>query len=358
MSWLKDDSKSEKPTPRRREKVRSEGSVAKSPELTSSLMLLSSVLLLILLGPAMMRDLSALTASFLTQSGTTELSVSALPQQMLQTLLAVTGILAPMFLALMGLGLAVNISQVGFRVTMQAACPKFSRINPLSGFGRLFSPHSVVELMKNIIKLAAVGLVLFTVVKAQFRRLFTLSSVPFDDLLSESGSIAIHVALWAAICLVIIGILDFFYNRYEHEQSLMMTKEEVKEESRQSEGDPLIKGKVREIMIKRSIQRMMKRVQEADVVITNPIHLAVALKYDRQKSVAPVVVAKGARKVAERIKEIAAEHSIPIVENKPLAQALYKLVDVGQEIPADLYRAVAEVLAYVYRLKKKFFGVA
>jgi flagellar biosynthetic protein FlhB len=137
-----------------------------------------------------------------------------------------------------------------------------------------------------------------------------------------------------------------------------MTKEEVTEESKESEGDPKVRSKVREIMIKSSLRRMMKKVPEADVVITNPIHLAVALKYDRAKGAAPIVVAKGARKVAERIKLIAAEHGVPIIENKPLAQALFKAVEIGQEIPFELYKAVAEILAYVYRIKKKYFGVA
>ncbi len=358
MSWLRDDSKTEKATPRKREKVRGEGSVARSPELTSAIMLFVSTVLLFYFGPSMMNRTKVMMAEMLGSIGQVDLTVDALPQQLGSMMLSVAAVLVPLFATIMTIGVAVNVAQVGFRITPKAAYPNFARLNPMTGIGRLFSAHSIVELLKNIVKVVAVAFVLYAIVKSQLGALFSLANVPAASLPEAAGGIVGEVMLLAALCLVVIGLLDYFYNRHEHEQSIKMTKEEVREEARQADGDPAVRGKIREIMIRRTIQRMMKKVPEADVVITNPIHLAIALKYDREKSAAPVVVAKGARKVAERIKEIAREHGVPVVENRPLAQALFKTVEIGQEIPAELFKAVAEVLAYVYRLKKKYFGVA
>jgi flagellar biosynthetic protein FlhB len=227
----------------------------------------------------------------------------------------------------------------------------------LKGVKRLFALRSIVELGKSILKLLLIGTVIYLTVLASSPLISSLTTIPVETLGRTIGELLTNVFFIAALSLLIIGVLDYAYQKFEFEKSLKMTKEEVKEESKQSEGDPHVKGKVREIMIRSAIKRMMKKIPEADVVITNPIHLAVAIKYDRSRNSAPIVVAKGARKVAERIKALAAEHDIPIIENNPLARALFKLVDIGQEIPADLYKAVAEVLAYVYRLKRKFFSV-
>jgi flagellar biosynthetic protein FlhB len=215
-----------------------------------------------------------------------------------------------------------------------------------------------VELGKSILKLVVVGLVVYLAIRAEVFRILELSALSPSALLIEIGSIAGLVALKASIVILVIALLDFAYTRYEYEKSLKMSKQEVKEEARQSEGDPQIKGKIRGLQMRAALRRMMRKLPQADVVITNPIHIAVALKYDNKKQHAPVVLAKGARLLAERIKEVAREHDIPIVENPPLAQALYYTVDIGQEIPVELYKAVAEILAFVYRLKRKYFGLA
>lgn len=358
MSFFNDEGKTEKATPRRREKARSEGSVSKSMELNSAAVLIGSSLLLIAFGSYMMTGLENIMRTIFRHSGSVEFTNGTLQPYMMSGMKALGLLLAPVLVGIMTVGVAVNVGQVGFRITPKAAYPKLSRLNPINGFGRLFSARSLVELGKNLLKLAVIGGVIYLTIAGQFEKLFSLLYLPIGALGSVVGQMLGRVFLMASLSLLAIGLLDFFYNRYEYEKSLKMTKDEVKEESKQTEGDPLVKGKIREIMVKMSMSRMMKKVPEADVVITNPIHLAVALKYDRSKSAAPVVVAKGARKVAERIKAIAQEHGIPIVENVPLAQALYKTVEIGREIPVNLYKAVAEVLAYVYRLKKKFFGVA
>ncbi|MBU0509501.1 flagellar biosynthesis protein FlhB [bacterium] len=358
MSFLNDEGRTEKPTPRRRTKARSEGSVSKSAELNSAAVLIAASLLLIWFGHHLMRGLEDITRTIFRHSGTVEFSAGTLQTYMFAGMKVLAILLAPLMLGILAVGVLVNVGQVGFKITPKAARPKFSRMNPIRGLGRLFSLRSLVELGKNLLKLALIGGVVYLTISAEIEKIYSLAHLPIGALVPMVGQMLARVFLYASLSLILIGILDYLYNRYEFEKSLKMTKEEVKEEAKQSEGDPHVKSKIREIMIKGSLARMMKKVPEADVVITNPVHLAIALKYDRKKSSAPVVLAKGARKVAERIKAIAEEHNIPIVENPPLAQALYKAVEIGQEIPISLYKAVAEVLAYVYRLKRKFFGVA
>lgn len=358
MSWLNDDGRTEKPTPRRREKARSEGSVAKSMELNAAVVLVTASLMLVWFGGAMTLGMKQTMRTLLHEMGAMQFTQDSLPVYMWQGMKVMVRLLGPFFLAMMVMGVVVNVGQVGWRVTPKAAYPKLSRLNPVKGFQRLFSVQSLVELGKSLLKLVLVGGIIYLSIATQFDRVYSLMQVPLDSLVGEIGRLLGKIFLLASLSLIIIGVLDYIYNRYSYEKSLKMTKEEVKEEAKQSEGDPKVKGKIREIMFRNSYRRMMKKLPEADVVITNPVHVAVALKYDRKRSAAPIVVAKGMRKVAERIKEIARDHDIPIVENPPLARTLFKLVEVGQEIPVDLYKAVAEVLAYVYRLKRKFFGVA
>jgi flagellar biosynthetic protein FlhB len=355
---MHDPSKTEKPTPKRRVKAREEGSVAKSAELNSAVMLITASLMMTWMGANISSGLKEIMIRTFREMGTIEITTDSISVYMWMGMKALALMMGPFFLVLMVVALAVNIGQVGFKITTKAAAPKFSRLNPMNGIQRLFSMNSFMELGKSLLKLALVGSIVYFAISSQFGKIYMLTHVPFEALGATVGGLLTRLFLLASLSLLIIGILDYIYNRYQFEKSLKMTKEEVKEEGKQAEGDQAVKGKIREIMFKNSFRRMMKKLPEADVVIANPIHLAVALKYDRKKSKAPIVVAKGARKVAERIKAIAREHDIPIVENPPLARALFKSVEIGQEIPLDLYKAVAEVLAYVYRLKRKFFGVA
>ncbi|HEY3295761.1 MAG TPA: flagellar biosynthesis protein FlhB [bacterium] len=355
---FQDPSKTEAPTPRRRAKAREEGNVARSMELNSAVVLVVSSLMLLWFGGQLTAGLKQIMISLFRHMGTMEITTGSLPVYMWMGMKAVAFLVAPIFLGIMVAGVAVNVGQVGFKITGKNAYPKFSRINPISGFQRLFTMRSLVELGKSLLKLAVIGGVVYLTIASQYGTIYNLSRIPVENLGIIVGKTVVRLFLVVSLSLIVIGILDYIYNRFEFEKSLKMTKEEVKEEARQSDGDPKVKGKIRETMFKNAYRRMMQKVPEADVVLANPIHLAVALKYDRTKGNAPIVVAKGARKVAERIKQIAREHDIPVIENPPLARALYKAVEIGDEIPADLYKAVAEVLAYVYRLKRKFFGVA
>jgi len=352
------ESKTEKPTPRRRQQAREKGSVARSQDLNSAVLLFGAALTLSMLGAGMIAGLGEILKSLLRQSGTMEFTQSATDAMFKQQAIATFKLLLPFLLVIMLIGVLVNVTQVGFHISWQAAAPQWGRLNPINGFQRFFSVRALVELGKSILKLLFVGLALYFSLKSAALQTPWLFYMAPEQVIGEIGRLLDDLFIAAAGALLIIGLADYAYQKYDLEQSLMMTKDEVKEEAKQQDGDPRVRGKIREIMIKSSLRRMMKKVPEADVIITNPIHLAVAIKYDRDKSSAPIVVAKGARKTAERIKEIAADNGIPIVENKPLAQALYKTVDIGMEIPVELYRAVAEILAYVYRIKNRYFGVA
>ena len=358
MSPLYDEGRTEKPTPRRREKARTEGNVARSSELNSAVVLVTASLAMIWFGANLFAGLQDIMRSIFCHMGSVEVTTNSMSVYLAMGMKRLALLMAPLFLSITAAAVATNVGQFGFKITPKAAAPKFARLNPVKGFQRLFSVHSLVGLGKSILKLVLVGGVVYLTIAAQFPRLYSLVEVPIETLGGVIGHMVSRVFLTASLSLIILGILDYAYSRWEYEKSLKMTKEEIKEEMKQAEGDPRVKSKIREIMFRQSFRRMMKKLPEADVVITNPVHLAVALKYDRLKASAPVVIAKGMRKVAERIKEIAREHAIPIVENPPLAQALYKSADIGDEIPVNLYKAVAEVLAFVYRLKRKFFAVA
>jgi flagellar biosynthetic protein FlhB len=355
---MADVDKTEKPTPRRRRKAREEGSVARSMELNSAVLLLMGTVGILLFGSGIAAGVGNLCRCLLKASGEVSLTTSVLPTYLWEGASTLLALFLPFFAVLILAALASNLTQVGFLVTPKPLMPKLSRLSPLKGAQRFFSARSLVELAKSILKLVVVGLVVYLAIRAEFNRILELSALRPSLLLAEIGRLAGLVLLKAAIVILLIAMFDYAYTRYEYEKSLKMSKHEVKEEFRQTEGDPQVKSKIRGLQIRAALRRMMKKVPQADVVITNPIHIAVALKYDSKRDRAPIVLAKGARRVAERIKEIAREHDIPIVENPPLAQMLYKVVDIGQEIPAELYRAVAEILAFVYRLKRKYFGLA
>ena len=353
-----DVDKTEKPTPRRREKARKEGSVAQSKELNSGVLLLMGTLAMVLFGGSIASGIGFLGRYLLLHSGTMPLSMEIFPVYMWKGAAYMLVLLIPFFAFIMAAGILSNVGQVGFMITTKPLKPKLSRLSPMKGIKKYFSPRPFVELGKSVLKLSMIGIVVYLAIRSEFDHVLELSALTPPLLIAEIGRMIFLIFLKATIAIMFIAALDYAYTRYEHEKSLKMSKQEIKDESRQSEGDPKLKSKIRGIQLKAALRRMMKSVPKADVVITNPIHLAVALKYDNKKQRAPMVIAKGARRLAERIKDIARENDIPIVENPPLAQALYKMVEVNQEIPGDLYRAVAEILAYVYRLKRKFFGMA
>jgi len=258
---------------------------------------------------------------------------------------------APVFLAMVVIGTGINVAQVGFKITPKAMEPKFEKLNLASGLKKLFSLRSVVQGLRDTIKLAVVGVIAYQAISREFYSFFTLPDQTVSQMATTLARLTLKIALEVGVAILIIAILDYMYQKYEFEKSIKMSKQDLRDELKNSEGNPQNKARIRQIQREMSRRRMMSEVPTADVVITNPTHLAVALRYLPDEMDAPMVVAKGERLIAQKIKEIAREHGIPVIEDKPLARALFKMCQVGQYIPAKLYKAVAEVLAHIYKLK-------
>jgi len=257
----------------------------------------------------------------------------------------------PLFLTALLTGLLVNYLQVGFLFTAEPLNPQLSRLNPVEGFKKNFSKRSLFELVKLLLKIFLVGLVVFLFIRNNLETLLLTLYQDAGGLWQTVSSLTLNMSLRIAVVFFALSLMDYLYQRYEYNQNLKMTKQEVKEEFKQSEGDPLLRGRLREQQRKIAMQRMMHDVPSATVVITNPTALAVAIRYREAEDEAPVVVAKGAALMAKRIREVAAEHGVSLVENKQVARMLYDQVEIGQEIPVELYQAVAEILALVYKLR-------
>jgi len=343
--------RTEQATPKRREEARQKGHVARSPELNSALVLLAGSVVLYFVAGAMMRQVLLTSKSIFQNLARTTVTVSAIQGYFASILGTVAVSLAPVVGTVMAVGLLSNYLQVGVVFSAEPLTPKFDKLNPWMGMKRLFSLRAVVELVKGLLKVAVVAWVASVTIQSKFPDYLRLSDQGIPEILAFLGRTTFHVTLRCALALLFLAILDYGYQRWEHERSLRMTRQEVREELKETEGDPLIRARIRSIQREMARRRMMKKIPEADVVITNPVHLAVALKYEAEKMNAPVVLAKGARLLAEKIKALAREHDIPIVEDPPLAQFLYKTTEIGMEIPVDAYKAVAEILGYIYRLK-------
>lgn len=348
-----DADKTEEATPKRKADARKKGQVVKSTELNSVAVLMTLFLVMNAVGEWLYKNLSDYLRQMLSPSQINqELTEIGLRVIMFNQGLFFGKIFLPLGLGSLVIGLIMNYVQVGPLFTLETLTPKFNRINPLSGLQRLFSPKSLVELAKSILKLIVVGYFAYSTIKGKVGVLIqTVNQSPLNAAFSI-WSIIYQVALKICAFLLIMAIFDYAYQRYEHKKSLRMSKKEVKDEFKQHEGNPQIKSKIRQRQRQLATRRMMQDVPKADVVITNPTHFAVALRYDAETMAAPVVVAKGEGYIAAKIKEIAALHEVTVVENKPLAQALFKTVEIGEAIPTKLFQAVAEVLAFVYRLRQ------
>jgi flagellar biosynthetic protein FlhB len=345
--------KSEQATPRRREEARKKGQVAKSREIPSVLVLMTGLLVLFLIGGHITNRLADFTAQMLSRAGTlpiTPSSVQALGQEMITFLLAA---LAPLLLAVLAMAVLANYIQVGTLFAVELIKPDFSKINIFKGLKRLFSIQSWVELLKSMLKLVIIGYVAYSTIAGEVKDIVPLTDQELPSIFSYISRVSFHIFIKSTLVMALLAGLDYLFQRFQHEKKLRMTHQELKEEFKQTEGDPLIKSRVRSLQREMARRRMMAEVPKADVIITNPTPLAVAVTYRNGEMVAPQVSAKGANLLAEKIKEIARSHEIPILENKPLAQTLFKTVELGQMIPPSLYQVVAEVLAYVYRLKNK-----
>jgi len=345
--------RTEPATGKRREEARSKGQVAKSMELNSAFVLVFGLLLLYLTGAHLVANLSDVAREMFANAGSYTLNHATVQNLMLRIIIKLAVTLGPVALGLMLTGIASNFAQVGPMFTFETMAPKWTKLNPLSGIKKvLISQRSMVELGKNLVKAIVVGVVAYYAVDGVLADSVTLMDGEVTEVLGFMARAAVGVGLKTGVAFLALAALDFFYQRFAFEKGLRMTREEVRQENKEMEGDPQVKGRIRSIQRRIAYRRMMHDVPKADVVVTNPTHLAVALKYDTGKMAAPRVVAKGAGLIAQRIKEIAAEHSVPIVEDKPLARALFKTVEIGDEIPEKLFQAVAQVLAYIYRVKK------
>ncbi|HOV26874.1 MAG TPA: flagellar biosynthesis protein FlhB [Pseudobacteroides sp.] len=347
------DDKTEKATPKRRQDARKKGQVLQSKEITSAFILLFMFAALRLLGGYMYNEIIFFIKKVLTEYVKMPdlYTVNGISKLFILSFVEFLKISGPILAVALITGLVAEYAQVGFLFTTENLGFKFSRINPLSGLKRIFSLRSVVELVKSIIKLAIVGYIAYSYIKSEADNLLTIMELDAIGVATYITSTVINIALRICIALVFIAAVDYIYQWYEYEKSLKMSKQEIKEEYKQTEGNPEIKSKIRQKQRQISMRRMLNDVPSADVVITNPTHYAVAIKYDSNISPAPKVIAKGQDYLAQRIKEIAKENRVEIVENKPLARSLYDSVEVGQEIPEEMYQAVAEILAFVYSIK-------
>ena len=279
----------------------------------------------------------------------TELSTVAVMSYMQHAALLSLKLAGPFFVVGFLIAFVSNLVQVKWKVSTKPLQPKLDKFNPVNGFKRMFSKDSLFELLKSIVKIAMIAIIAYTSIRSHLQEIFLLYHITLNQAIALVGSIVIDVGLKIAIVYCVVGAVDYLYQKHKFNEDMKMTKQEVKDEMKNSEGDPQIKSKQRQRMQEASRRRMMQDVPQADVVITNPTHYAVALKYDAGTGTAPILVAKGADLIAQRIKEIARENKVEIVENKPLARMIYTNVEIGREIPPELYQAVAEILAAVYR---------
>ncbi|MEG1741727.1 MAG: flagellar biosynthesis protein FlhB [Acetivibrio sp.] len=348
--------KTEDATSKKLTDARKDGQVAKSQELVMSLQLIGMFLVLKMcityIGEGMLgsyKEIYGMISSLLAD----EFNRNVVHRLMILCLKEIVLISLPIYLVAFVVAFAGNIVQVKWKPSLKPLTPKFNKINPVSGMKNLFSKEKLVELIKSLGKIIVIGYVVYNALKDQWGMLMNLYDLPLYDAIALIGNTVVELGLKISYFFLAIALFDVWYQKHKFKEDMKMSKQEIKDEYKQSEGDPQIKGKIRQKMRDVSRQRMMQEVPEADVVITNPTHLAVAVKYDRENSEAPIVVAKGADYLAQKIKEVAKENKVEIVENKPLARMLYYNVEVGNEIPEELYQMVAEVLAYVYGIKGK-----
>jgi len=348
------EEKTEKATPRKREEARRKGEVAKSRELPSVAVLLSGLIALTLFGPYMYSHIQVIMKGTFSLLTLNDLSISdfmAFARKMISLFIL---LISPLMAAIFSAAILSNIMQVGFMLSGESIKPKLSKLDPIKGLGRLFSKQSFMELFKSLLKLAIVGGIAYLTIRGEMKNIALLGDMELNSMIAYILLTIFKLFIRCALAMIFLVVIDYAFQKWEFEKRMKMGKKEVKDELKRTEGDPLVKSRIRSIQMEMARKRMMQEVPQADVVITNPTDLAVAVKYDSSVMEAPKLVAKGAGRLAKRIKELAEEHDIPVVENKELAQSLYSLVEIGQEVPPVLYQAVAEVLAYIYKLKNDY----
>lgn len=344
--------KTEEATDSRREDFRKRGQVAMTRELSTALFFLLAAALLYVTGRYFLKNIfevfnQAMGGDF----------IAKMRENNVREILMIVGykiviLVAPLFFVSLIVGIASQVLQTGFLQVEDALTPNLQKLNPLNSLGRIFSLKGVGEILKSILKMSAVGIIMYLILKNEIRQIPYLSAMSIEDILQYLGGILYKLVLSTGLFMLVLAVADYFFQRWQLEKEMMMTKQEVKEEMKSRDGDPLIKARIRKVQKEISNRKMMTEIPKADVVVTNPTHIAVVLKY-AENLPAPQLVAKGADYMAEKIKEIARQNNIPIVENKPLARAIFKTMKIGQVIPRELFVAVAEVLSYIYRLKRK-----
>jgi flagellar biosynthetic protein FlhB len=355
LRFFDEGEKTEKATPRKKQKAREEGQVAKSQEIGTAVLFIAAFLCLRLFGAALLENLMELfhyQLTFVPQYDNVNDPVF-LSNFIAWLFMQIIILVLPFFAVMMVLGLLTSIVQVGWHPTSKPMKPKFSKMNPLKGIKRIFSMQGVITLVKSLLKLAVIVAVIYGMMGDQINLIPSLLDLSLEQSTAFIGNMIVDMGILVGELYIFIAAIDYAYTRYKHNKDLKMTKHEVKEEYKQTEGNPQIKGRIKQKMREVSMRRMMQNVPKADVIITNPTHYAVALKYDLVVGGAPVLVAKGVDYQAKRIKDVGKEHGIEIVESPPLARAIYNDVQIDQEIPPELYEAVAEILAYVYRLRNR-----
>jgi flagellar biosynthetic protein FlhB len=352
LQWFADQDKTEPATPKKKQDARKKGQVARSLEVPSALLTIGVFGLLAVYGSIIgqhMRDMFARGLRDVHR----EVTVHSVTEGFTALAMQSMWIVLPIFVCGMVLALASGFMQYGFLWTSETLSPKWEKINPIEGLKNIFSMRSIVELIKSVGKIVVIGTIATAILWDERDALLVLGRIPVWDTLSYLGHLTIRLGLIIGAVLCIFAIADYAYQRYEYEKNLRMSLQEVKDEYKKTEGDPLIKGKIRDKQRRMAMQRMMQEVPKADVVITNPTHYAVAIRYDAQTMAAPRVIAKGVDYIAMTIKNVAKKNDVLLVENKPLARALVEQVDINQAIPPKLFHAVAAVLAYVYAVRGK-----
>jgi flagellar biosynthetic protein FlhB len=349
---MADDSsgeRTEQATEKRRADFRQKGQVAQSKEVQTAAMMASTLLLWFFYAPLFWKKLAASLAGVWKICASYEVTPNAIVNLLILLTQRTALLLAPLLLMVLVVGFLSSFLQVGWLFTAKPLQPDFSKLNPITGAARFVSKRSLVEVVKSLAKVLLIGVVSYKVVFNEFEGALLLIDMDVIETVRFLGRVAAGVLVKACGIVVLLGLFDFLYVRWEMEQKMKMTKQEQKEEFKEAEGDPHIKSRIRSLQQQMARRRMMAEVPKADVIVTNPTHLSVALRYDRQTMDAPQIVAKGADHTAMRIREIATEHRVPLVENKPVARVLYK-VEIGQPVPEEMFKAVAEILAYVYNL--------
>lgn len=345
--------KTEKATPKKRQDTRKKGQAAKSQDVNTAISLLAAFTFLLFFSSKLGHVVVDVFRHSFTEYMLMDVTEANLSQIAKDLIFNVAIFMGPIMAIAVVAGIGSNLLQIGFMVTGEPLKPKLEKIDPVKGFKRIFSVRALVELLKSILKICFVGFVTFFVLWLHIDDVLILSHKSVPAALQTVGKLVLQMGISASVSLLFLSLFDYLYQRYDHEKNIRMSKQDIKDEFKNMEGDPLIKSKMKQRQREMATARMMQEVPNADVIITNPTHYAIALSYDESKADAPVVVAKGVDYMAQRIKKVAEENEVLMVENRPLAQALYKQTDIGESIPDEFFKAVAEILAYVYRIKHK-----